>query len=207
MLIDKIKNKIAQARKFSKYKKKDIRIHPQSRIGKFTTIGYGTKMTGFALIASTEEAPVTIGKYCTVAHNLRIRTRNHYTGYANMQHTLQRRHGFPSTTITKGPITIGNAVWIADNVIILSGVEIGDGAVLGAGSIVTTNIPPYAIAVGNPAKVIKKRFKEQIIKQLLDIRWWDWSEDKIARNKNFFSTDFNNIQLEDSFDIYQIIVQ
>ena len=96
-----------------------------------------------------------------------------------MQHTFQRRYGFPELARTKGPIVIGNAVWIADNVTILAGAQIGDGAVIGAGAIVTKNIPPYAIAVGNPARVIKKRFSEQIIDQLLEIKWWDWSEKKL----------------------------
>ena len=75
---------------------------------------------------------------------------------------------------------VGNDVWIGRSVIIISGVKIGDGSVIGAGSIVTKDIPPYAIVAGNPARVIRFRFDETIIEELLKISWWN----------------FNNIELE-----------
>lgn len=198
--------KIKKEIKFSKLKKHNIYIHPDSEIGEFTTIGYETYITGPALIASCEEAPVKIGKYCAIAHNLKIRTRNHYTGYINMQHTFQRRYDFPELVRTKGAITIGNGVWIGDNVTILPGVQIGNGAVIGAGSIVTKSIPPYSIAVGNPARVIKKRCSDHIIGQLQEINWWDWSEEKIKNNRRFFETDFSKIKEDKMFEINKIIV-
>lgn len=203
----KLTRKIKKFKKFSDFKKNNIYVHPKSEIGSFTTIGQRSQINGPAFIASYEESPVIIGKYCAIAHNLRIRTRNHYTGYISMQRIFQGRHGFPELSQTKGPVIIGNAVWIGDNVTILPGAQIGDGAVVGAGAIVTKNIPPYAIAVGSPAKVIKMRFNEKIVKQLVDINWWDWTEDKIARNKAFFSTDFSKIKVEDDVNIYQIIVE
>jgi virginiamycin A acetyltransferase len=201
-----IARKIKKEIKFAKLKKHNIHVHPDSNIGKFTTIGYETYITGPALIDSSKNAPVTIGKYCAIAHNLRIRTKNHYTGYINMQHTFQRRYNFPELVRTKGAITIGNGVWIGDNVTILPGVEIGNGAVIGAGSIVTKNIPPYCIAVGNPAKVIKKRFSDQIVEQLQEIKWWDWSEEKILNNRRFFETDFSQIKEDEILAINKIIV-
>jgi virginiamycin A acetyltransferase len=140
---------------------------------------------------------------CAIGYNLRIRVRNHYTGYANLQSKFQNKYNFPSLASIKGPVTIGNNVWIGDNVIILSGVTIGDGAVIGAGSIVTKDAPPFSIAVGNPAKVIKKRFSDNVIKQLLEIQWWNWPERRIKRNRQFFETDLKN---DDSLDIYKIIV-
>jgi virginiamycin A acetyltransferase len=181
----------------------DIYIHPDSRISEFTTIGAGTKINGPAFISSTQEFPCQIGKYCAIAHNLRIRTRNHYTGYINLQGEFQRKYNLPNIASIKGSVIVGNGVWIGDNVIILSGVNIGDGAVLGAGCVVTKNIPPYSIAVGNPAKVIKKRFSEKIIAQLLEVKWWDWSEEKIERNRQFFATD---LSIDENLDIYQILV-
>ena len=165
-----------------------------------------TQINGPAFIASNHEAAVSIGKHCAIAHNLRIRSRDHYTGYINMQRKFQNTYNHPKVTTTKGPVNIGHGVWIGDNVIVLSGVQIGNGAVIGAGSIVTKNIPPYAIAVGNPARVIKKRFSEQIIEQLLEIEWWDWSEEKIINNKRFFETDFSKIGSDDNFDIQNIII-
>lgn len=69
---------------------------------------------------------------------------------------------------------------------ILSAVIVGDGAVIGAGSIVTHDVPPCGVAAGIPARVIKMRFSPNIIEQLLEIKWWDWSEEKIALNRTFF---------------------
>jgi acetyltransferase-like isoleucine patch superfamily enzyme len=88
---------------------------------------------------------------------------------------------------SKGIIEIGNDVWIGTSAIILSGVKIGHGAVVAAGSIVTKSVPPYAIVGGNPAKIIKYRLSEEKIEELLEMKWWDWSEEKIKKNIDFFS--------------------
>lgn len=183
--------------------KADINVHPSSRLGQYTTIGEGTNINGPAFIASREDAPVKIGKYCAIAYNLRIRTRNHHTGYANLQDKFQRRYRFTNLDVVKGPVLIGNNVWIADNVTILPGVTVGDGAVIGAGSVVTKSVPPYTIVAGNPAKVIKQRFSDGIIHQLLEVKWWDWPEDKVKRNRHFFETDF---QARDFHSIHDVIV-
>jgi acetyltransferase-like isoleucine patch superfamily enzyme len=82
---------------------------------------------------------------------------------------------------TRGNIVIGNDVWIASNVKILSGVKIGDGAVIGANSLVTKDVPKYAIYGGNPAKLIRMRFSEDIIKILEEIKWWDWPLEDISK--------------------------
>ena len=74
---------------------------------------------------------------------------------------------------------IGSDVWIAGNAIILSGVTIGDGAVVGAGSVVVEDVPPYTIVFGNPARVVRKRFSDDIIAALLDVRWWDLSREQV----------------------------
>lgn len=85
-------------------------------------------------------------------------------------------------SISHGDITIGNDVWIGRNVMLLPGANIGNGAVIGAGSVVAGNIPPYSIAVGNPCKVIKKRFSEEQITLLNKIAWWNWSHERINEN-------------------------
>ena len=112
---------------------------------------------------------------------------------ANLQSKFATDFFNQSIDVLKGETKIGNNVWIGDSVIILPGVQIGDGAVIGAGSIVTKNIPPFAVAVGNPAKVIKFRFSQKIIKKLLKISWWNWPNDKILLNKSFFNTDLTLI--------------
>ena len=79
-------------------------------------------------------------------------------------------------------IIFGHDVWIAQSAVIMGGVKIGNGAVIGANAVVAKDIPPYAIAVGNPARVIKYRFDKETIRKLLAVKWWNWSLEKIADN-------------------------
>jgi acetyltransferase-like isoleucine patch superfamily enzyme len=81
-------------------------------------------------------------------------------------------------------IKIGNDVWIGAKSTIMSGVKIGNGAVIGATATVTKDVPPYAIVVGNPGKIVKYRFTEKQIDLLLQISWWNWDEEKIKRDRN-----------------------
>ena len=80
---------------------------------------------------------------------------------------------------TKGDVIIGNDVWIGSNVTIMSGVKIGDGACIASHSVVTKNVEPYTVVGGNPAKVIKKRFNNDVINKLLELKWWDKEDDEI----------------------------
>lgn len=82
----------------------------------------------------------------------------------------------------KGDIIIGNDVWIGYEAVILSGVTIGDGAIIGTRALVTKDVPPYTIVGGMPAKIIRKRFEEETINLLLEKKWWNWSREKIAKN-------------------------
>jgi virginiamycin A acetyltransferase len=82
----------------------------------------------------------------------------------------------------RGDVVVGNDVWIGYDAVIMPGVKIGSGAVIGARSVVTRDIPAYAVAAGNPARVIRMRFDEGTIKRLLELRWWDWDAARISRN-------------------------
>ena len=82
----------------------------------------------------------------------------------------------------KGDTVVGNDVWFGQNVTVLPGIHIGDGAIVGANSVVASDIPPYTVAVGNPARVVKKRFDDKTIAKLLEIKWWDWDIEKITKN-------------------------
>lgn len=82
----------------------------------------------------------------------------------------------------KGDTVVSNDVWIGQNVTVIPGVHIGDGAIIGANSVVAKDIPPYCIAAGNPCRVIKQRFDNELIAYLLQIKWWDWDADKIFNN-------------------------
>lgn len=82
----------------------------------------------------------------------------------------------------KGDIIIGNDVWIGYEAVIMSGVKIGDGAIIGARAVVTKDVPPYTIVGGVPAKIIRKRFDDKTIEKLLKLKWWDWDYNKIKHN-------------------------
>lgn len=87
------------------------------------------------------------------------------------------------------PLNIGNDVWIGCNASVLRGVNIGNGAVIGANTLVNRDVPPYAIVVGNPGQIVKYRFSAEIIENLLAIKWWDWSIDKIRKHRDLFVDD------------------
>ncbi|MGN7762389.1 Vat family streptogramin A O-acetyltransferase [Paenibacillus sp. 22594] len=80
----------------------------------------------------------------------------------------------------KGDTVIGNDVWIGQNATIMPGVTIGDGAIIAANATVTKDVPPYHIAGGNPARILRKRFDDELITLLLELKWWDWSKEKIT---------------------------
>ena len=82
----------------------------------------------------------------------------------------------------KGPTIVGNDVWFGYESVIMPGVHIGDGAIIGANSVVGSDIPPYSVAAGNPCRVIRPRFDRELTEYLLKIRWWDWSPEKIFRS-------------------------
>lgn len=119
---------------------------------------------------------VSIGKFCYIAHGTRfIIDLNHDYNRFSTYPFLERLGWQECEKINygHGPPSIGNDVWIGTDSIINSGVHIGDGAVIAGRSVVTKDIEPYTIVGGNPAKVIKKRFSDDIIKQLLKYKWWD----------------------------------
>jgi virginiamycin A acetyltransferase len=157
---------------------------------------------------------VKIGSYCALGENICIITENHDYNYTVMQYTFYR-HYFgkehpgvlnypPNKERTKGGVEIGNDVWIGHNTTILSGVKIGNGAILGNGCIVTKDVEPYSIVSGIPARKIKMRFNEETVKYLQEIEWWNWSENKIKRNVNFFNQNQNLLTVE---EIESIIIQ
>jgi virginiamycin A acetyltransferase len=82
----------------------------------------------------------------------------------------------------KGDTVINNDVWIGYESLIMPGVKIGDGAIIAARSLVSSDVAPYTVVGGNPAKLIKQRFPPETVKTLLDIKWWDWEAEKISRN-------------------------
>jgi acetyltransferase-like isoleucine patch superfamily enzyme len=136
---------------------------------------------------------LVVGKFCMFAHGVIILSGGEHdlskvTCYP-LRKTFQKERVHVSGNVdsaSKGSIIIGNDVWVGAGAIILSGVNIGDGAIVAAGAIVTKDVPPFSIVGGNPAKVIRLRFSEDQIAKLLSIGWWNWSEDKIKANVDSF---------------------
>lgn len=131
-----------------------------------------------------------IGKFCSLAKGIRfiMNGANHRLDGLTTYPFNIMGNGWEKVTPRiedlplKGDTIIGNDVWIGENVTILPGVHIGDGAIIGANSVVAKDIEPYAVAVGNPCHVVKKRFTEEKIQTLLNLKWWDWGEEKIFNN-------------------------
>ena len=131
-----------------------------------------------------------IGKFCAIAKgiefimngaNHRINAITTYP-FNIMKNGWEKSAPSLSDLKLKGNTIIGNDVWIGQNVTVLPAVHIGDGAIIGANSVVAKDIPPYSVAVGNPCEVKRKRFDEDLIEYLLKIKWWDWSAEKIFKN-------------------------
>jgi virginiamycin A acetyltransferase len=129
---------------------------------------------------------IIVGKWCSIAPELYIAPSQHnmanISTYAfNVVYPEKAGH-CTNNLGRRGEVRIGNDVWIGIGVMIMDGVTIGDGAVIGARSVVTHDVEPYAIVAGCPARFIRKRFSDEIIQKLLDLKWWDWPDDKVFRN-------------------------
>lgn len=152
-----------------------------------------------------------IGKFCHISSNVKfmMNAANHtYTNFttygfgflgsgwcSDSNKDACRKLGYPSDHQMKGDIVIGNAVWLGYDSLILPGVTIGDGAIIGARSVVTKDVPPYTIVAGNPAREIKKLFSSEVINCLLKLKWWDLPTEIISKNIQIISgNDFSKLQ-------------
>lgn len=128
-----------------------------------------------------------IGKFVQIAHGVQIITSsaNHQMdGFSTYPFSIFGEpwaSSFNAKWPNKGDTIIGNDVWIGHESLIMPAVTIGDGAIIASRSVVTKDVPPYTIVGGNPAKIIRPRFDEKTIAQLLEIKWWDWPIEKISQ--------------------------
>ena len=134
---------------------------------------------------------LVIGKFCSIACGARFifNSANHaMTSLSTYPFPLffeewgLERKNVTDSWDNKGDIVIGNDVWIDYEAVIMAGVSVGDGAIIGTRALVTKDVPPYTIVGGVPAKAIRKRFSEETISSLLEIKWWNWSKERIAEN-------------------------
>ncbi|WP_438727190.1 CatB-related O-acetyltransferase [Parasphingorhabdus sp. DH2-15] len=171
-ILRRIKRKISPARSVRllqlAYPKEDIGTH-----------SYG----GVNIVRFGDDTSFTIGKYCSFAANVILilgggHRTDWVTTYPFSDIDLDFAHikGHPAS---KGDIIIGNDVWAGRDAMILSGVKIGNGAVIAARAVVTKDVPPYAVVAGQPARIIKHRFAEDVIDRLNALQWWDWPDERV----------------------------
>lgn len=132
-----------------------------------------------------------IGKFCSIACGAKFifTSANHtlsslstYTFPLFFEEWNLEKKDITDSWDNKGDIVIGNDVWIGFEAVIMPGVKIGDGAIIGTRAVVTKDVPPYTVVGGVPAKPIKRRFPDEVISPLLEIKWWDWEKERIKEN-------------------------
>lgn len=164
------------------------RIHAQSMVysvnmGRHSYCGYGCYVVN-----------CDIGRYCSIAEGVTIGSNGHPIDWVSTSPAFYGAQdgafaGELATTLkfdTDAPRThIGNDVWIGKNALLKAGITVGNGAVIGMGSVVTRDVPAYAIVAGNPARIIRMRFPEELIERLQNSRWWDLEPETIKKYASF----------------------
>lgn len=156
-----------------------------SRIGRYTYVGKKTT------ICNTD-----IGSFCSIADYCTVSPGKHPAEFVSTSPVFYSKHSILRKCFHETPfnefdhVTIGNDVWIGSHAFIKGGVTIGDGAIIGAYSVVTKSIEPYEIVAGNPSKLIKKRFSDQQIGQLIESQWWNKPDAELYK----ISENFNNVE-------------
>jgi acetyltransferase-like isoleucine patch superfamily enzyme len=151
--------------------------YPQYRIGRWSYGDLTVRSWG-------EGAALTVGAFCSIAPGAQILLRGEHRSdwvttfpFNSLWESAKHVSGHP---MNKGDVVIGNDVWIGTEAMIMSGVTIGDGAVVGARSLVSRDVEPYSIVAGNPARLVRMRFSEATVKRLLDLRWWELRDEEIV---------------------------
>ena len=154
-------------------------------IGRYSSVASYTKVMN-----------AQIGNFSVIARECRVGLGAHPTNYITPHSIFYKNNPWnmhpewvQKIEFDENPIThIGNDVWIGSRCIVMDGVSIGDGAIVAAGSVVTKDVPPYAIVGGAPAKLIRFRFPENMVKRLLEIQWWDLPDEEITKVIDLFHT-------------------
>ncbi len=172
-------------------------------LGRWTRIGARTEMHevsfgDYSYIVSDSSATYAeIGKFCSIARDVRINPGNHPTWRVAQHHFSYRATSYALGASDDAAffewrrsdkVTMGHDIWIGHGATILAGVTVGTGAVVGAGAVVSKDVPPFAVVVGVPARVIKYRFEPDLQAALIALAWWDWDHDRLAAALEDFRT-------------------
>ncbi|WP_315781737.1 MULTISPECIES: chloramphenicol acetyltransferase [unclassified Bradyrhizobium] len=202
---------------------KSLSIHPtvdptatlhDVRLGAYCEVGARTILNEVAMddysyvVNDAQITYTTIGKFCSIAAMTRINPGNHPMHRATQAHFTYRASAyFPGEPDDaeffawrrQHHVDIGHDVWIGHGAIVLPGRNIGTGAVVAAGAIVTKDVPDYTIVAGNPARLLKRRFPEDIAERLRRLAWWDWDHDALRAAL----PDFRRLEIADFLDKYE----
>ncbi|MFC5067064.1 acetyltransferase [Flaviflagellibacter deserti] len=201
-------------------------IHPsatvlRTRVGPWTSIARGCEITDSDFLDFAYATPnvqifnAEIGKFCNIATNVRINPTNHPMWRATLHHFTYRSrcHHMAQDDDReifewrlKNRIVISPDVWIGHAAIIMPGVNVGTGAVIGSGAIVTKDVPNYAVVVGSPARVIKRRVDEETEARFLRIKWWDWSHARLSEAMADFRK-LDAIEFSKRYDVAEAVAQ
>ena len=147
--------------------------------------GYGSK-TGWGLV-TRGSGKFEVGRYCAIGEKLTVITSNHDYSSPVMSYKLQEKlFGCRKIRASSVGVIFGHDVWIGDNVTVVPGVHVGNGSIVGAGSVVTKNVDSFTIVAGNPAKVIGMRFNQEQINYLNEIKWWELEKDELPSFRHHF---------------------
>nr|WP_279290487.1 CatB-related O-acetyltransferase [Rhizobium skierniewicense] len=164
--------------------------HPRMEIGDFSYYTHSGKLEDTAAILAPflghgVRKKLVIGKFAQIARGSYFITSsaNHpMTGFTTYPFRIFKPETFGYKDLPVKDTIVDHDVWIGQNAAIMPGVHIGSGAIIAAASVVTRNVPPYAVVGGNPARIIRMRYSQDVIEELLRLAWWDWHLDKIEAN-------------------------
>lgn len=183
-------------------------IHKTSRICRFVKLVKSDVCKYTYLAPRTELVHVSIGNFCSVGPECKIGLAHHSIKhistspiFTSKKNALMYKWVSSNSFTEYKQVKIHNDVWIGARTMIMGGVTIGNGVVIGAGSIVTKDVPDYAVIAGTPAKIIKYRFNDLTIQQLLELRWWNLPDSAIKANIKEFSINAEDINILNSFKI------